>query len=41
VDRTIKFLEFEKRLGEGEGGKNEGDESFDQLPNRSSLALNN
>src|SRR5579875_3410407 len=29
----IEFLESEKRLGRGEGGKNEDDEYFDLLPN--------
>lgn len=29
----IEFVESEKLLGEGEGGKNEDDESFDLLPN--------
>ncbi|MGD1032081.1 MAG: molybdopterin-dependent oxidoreductase [Opitutaceae bacterium] len=29
----IEFIESEKQLGEGEGGKNEDDEYFDLLPN--------
>ena len=29
----IEFIESEKHLGEGEGGKNEDDEYFDLLPN--------
>jgi DMSO/TMAO reductase YedYZ molybdopterin-dependent catalytic subunit len=29
----IEFVESEKLLGEGEGGKNEDDEYFDLLPN--------
>jgi DMSO/TMAO reductase YedYZ molybdopterin-dependent catalytic subunit len=29
----IEFIESEKKLGEGEGGKNEDDEYFDLLPN--------
>jgi hypothetical protein len=29
----IEFIETEKHLGEGEGGKNEDDEYFDLLPN--------
>ena len=29
----IEFVESEKHLGEGEGGKNEDDEYFDLLPN--------
>lgn len=29
----IEFVESEKRIGEGEGGKNEDDEYFDLLPN--------
>ena len=29
----IEFIESEKMLGEGEGGKNEDDEYFDLLPN--------
>jgi sulfoxide reductase catalytic subunit YedY len=29
----IEFIESEKRLGKGEGGKNEDDEYFDLLPN--------
>ena len=29
----IEFVESEKSLGKGEGGKNEDDEYFDLLPN--------
>jgi len=29
----IEFIESEKQLGKGEGGKNEDDEYFDLLPN--------
>jgi transposase len=29
----IEFIQSEKQLGEGEGGKNEDDEYFDLLPN--------
>jgi methionine sulfoxide reductase catalytic subunit len=29
----IEFIESEKTLGKGEGGKNEDDEYFDLLPN--------
>ena len=29
----IEFVESEKALGKGEGGKNEDDEYFDLLPN--------
>jgi sulfoxide reductase catalytic subunit YedY len=29
----IEFIESEKALGKGEGGKNENDEYFDLLPN--------
>jgi len=29
----IEFVESEKQIGEGEGGKNEDDEYFDLLPN--------
>jgi DMSO/TMAO reductase YedYZ molybdopterin-dependent catalytic subunit len=29
----LEFIESEKELGEGEGGKNEDDEYFDLLPN--------
>ena len=29
----IEFVESEKKLGKGEGGKNEDDEYFDLLPN--------
>ncbi len=29
----IEFVETEKTLGKGEGGKNEDDEYFDILPN--------
>src|SRR5438045_8914322 len=29
----IEFIESEKSLGKGEGGKNEDDEYFDMLPN--------
>ena len=29
----IEFIESEKLLGQGEGGKNEDDEFFDLLPN--------
>jgi len=29
----IEFMESEKHVGEGEGGKNEDDEYFDLLPN--------
>lgn len=29
----IEFIESEKQLGDGEGGKNEDDEYFDLLPN--------
>ena len=29
----IEFVESEKQLGKGEGGKNEDDEYFDLLPN--------
>ena len=29
----IEFMESEKQLGDGEGGKNEDDEYFDLLPN--------
>jgi DMSO/TMAO reductase YedYZ molybdopterin-dependent catalytic subunit len=29
----IEFVESEKKLGAGEGGKNEDDEYFDLLPN--------
>jgi len=32
IDR-IEFIESEKQVGEGEGGKNEDDEYFDLLPN--------
>jgi DMSO/TMAO reductase YedYZ molybdopterin-dependent catalytic subunit len=30
---SIEFVEDEKALGKGEGGKNEDDEYFDLLPN--------
>jgi methionine sulfoxide reductase catalytic subunit len=29
----IEFIQSEKQLGKGEGGKNEDDEYFDLLPN--------
>ena len=29
----IEFIESEKQVGEGEGGTNEDDEYFDELPN--------
>jgi hypothetical protein len=29
----IEFIESEKKLGNGEGGKNEDEEYFDLLPN--------
>jgi hypothetical protein len=31
--KRIEFVETEKSLGKGEGGRNEDDEYFDILPN--------
>jgi len=32
-DERIEFIESEKQVGKGEGGTNEDDEYFDELPN--------